>query len=442
MIRDPLRYVRNPSQLESDQTALTAVEKNRKESCGSAKTERVKSRAGFDKRLLKDERGDEQSFEEARAQSQCFQIAPPSENFNILHQSKVPRSEKKDTSQMDFGEESSVDDISMAENASASQRIPESDENPRKIAKIQSTASSSGRVLFKHEVSFDASLNRTAISNASSVVNESDGVGLPTRREEETINTKLAMKELSMMFLSPALEVPHRARNQPFSSGDDRSEASDDNIADLVGNITLNNSIIGSEETENQISIPRNPNARQTTTPGFQQMVLKEIEASDDGGSELSCQVQRRRVLQQTAVQSNPFSGIGGEFSEDPGFKIFEDEDSKPAAKELNSTIEREAIVDENLEKSSLNCLLRDSTESNQNESAKGDRRNLLSGSNDEFNSCEVEKAHATFGFSIYLDDESHLSHGIEKPHSVSSKASASDGFMIYQDECEGSDVS
>ena len=61
------------------------------------------------------------------------------------------------------------------------------------------------KVLFAGDTSIDSQSHPNNLSTASSTVNERDAVGVAGGVEEETINTKLAMKELSMMFSSPAM---------------------------------------------------------------------------------------------------------------------------------------------------------------------------------------------------------------------------------------------
>jgi hypothetical protein len=174
-------------------------------------------------------------------------------------------------------------------------------------------------------------------------------------REEETINTKFAMRELSMMFSSPAFgnedsvlqtERSQRARANQSQADDEGSEASYDNIADLVGHVNLNNSILGGEEGGEENNGPRNPLARMTTIPGFEQLALREI-ASDDGIEEsLGCRARARRPL-QPAIQLDPLHGGEEELSDDPGFQIYQDEeDGKPAARESEAKSTFEILQD------------------------------------------------------------------------------------------------
>jgi hypothetical protein len=149
---------------------------------------------------------------------------------------------------LDGDEEASMD-VSMSESFSRS--IQNSARSSKPFRKERIDSKSEGKILFQPgDVSFGAGLNQTAISIASSTMNDIDNVGLPGRQEEETINTKFAMRELSMMFSSPNFEVDsaRRKRDQSRASRIDESVPHDDIRANaLFGNegdgIMLNNSI-------------------------------------------------------------------------------------------------------------------------------------------------------------------------------------------------------
>lgn len=212
-----------------------------------ANTERNKSRAGFNKRLLKNKRGEEQCFEEARAKTGSYTLlVGSSNNFNLLQ--NVCKADQSSQMDLDGDEEASMD-VSMSESFSRS--IQNSARSSKPFRKERIDSKSEGKILFQPgDVSFGAGLNQTAISIASSTMNDIDNVGLPGRQEEETINTKFAMRELSMMFSSPNFEVDsaRRKRDQSRASRIDESVPHDDIRANaLFGNegdgIMLNNSI-------------------------------------------------------------------------------------------------------------------------------------------------------------------------------------------------------
>lgn len=338
--RDPLRYVRDHSQFETDM----AAGREHEESSGKTNDEKAskRSRVGFNKRLLKDPRGVEQSFEEARATSQCYKLAPPSVNFNLLKAStKIDQS-----SEMELDDGESME-VSMASSSSPVQSSPNT-EQPLKMQRVD--AKPTGRVLFRPDPSFENSMNHTTISTASSVINEADAVGVPTKREEETINTKLAMRELSMMFSSPAFGVDgdaRRAERQTSTHNESRSEddrgqdVSFANVGDGLGHSMLDNSILNVDNDANENKGPRNPHARSSKTPGFENMALRELRTTTESPGTLGCQsTPSRGVTQQ--IQQDPFRGTEVDLVEEPGFQIYEDEDARaiPAASTTFSIFE------------------------------------------------------------------------------------------------------
>ncbi|KAL3920847.1 MAG: hypothetical protein SGILL_003052 [Bacillariaceae sp.] len=256
LARDPLRYLRDPGQLDSEKADAPKPppEESRSAPPEKTKSER-KSRTGFNKRLLKNKQGKEQCFEEARAASGCFKTTIGSENnFNLLHVGH----KTDQSSQMDMEDEDGSIDISMAESTSRSFQSAASCQQPFKLQRIGSKTE--GRRLFMPNGSFEAGLNQTAVSNASSAVNESDAVGVSTRKEEATINTKFAMRELSMMFSSPAFALD--GRKQPHHSTaskineNSNEDVCDDSFGNLGDGIMLNNSICntGLEESDQNSS--------------------------------------------------------------------------------------------------------------------------------------------------------------------------------------------
>ena len=324
MTNDPLRYFRNPSQLEADQTEInTDLPRHEKKPDPELKIR------GYRKVLLKDLSGLEQCFQEARAQSKYFSIVSSDRNFNQLH---VDRPNALEDSKMDIDE-----DMSFEEDCSlATPRFGSNSDGPRppkNSKRVHSAMETSG-------TSFEASLNLTAVSAASSTVNEAHATGLPATRDEQTINTKFAFKELSMMFSSPAFGGDDGSR-RPLQSRSmhklDAAKAEGDglddcaNMADLVGNITLDNSILaaGAENVENDG--PSNPAPRTTDTPGFSNMALRELDAGVEASVSLSCNA-RGTIARQPVAQHNPLRGPEIELFDDPGFRIFEDDDSKPVA--------------------------------------------------------------------------------------------------------------
>jgi hypothetical protein len=299
--RDPLRYVRDPSQLEAEgqpapqQTGSEPVDKN--------KTDR-KSRTGFNKRLLKSKNGEEQCFEEARAIAGTYKLAVGSaSNFNLLH------TEKRDqSSQMEIEDEEGSIDISMAESTTRSFQNSTSSKHPFKLQRIGSKTD--GRRLFEPNASFEAALNQTAISNASSTINEIDAVGMSTKGEA-TINTKLAMRELSMMFSSPAFGMEDR-KHKDRSMASQIFETNEDSAADrslgIVGDgLMLDNSICNHRNDGNGEPLDSYGKKKEERNPGF--TIFEDDEAEGSPPSEAE---PRKEGL---------------------GFQIYEDQDSPDHSK-------------------------------------------------------------------------------------------------------------
>jgi hypothetical protein len=330
LARDPLRYVRDPSQLQSD---IVAEEQEREKAddqpktAPTSKSER-RSRTGFSKRLLQNAHGEEQGFEEARANARCFTLASSANNFNLLHVVKADQS-----SQMDLDEDGSRD-ISMEDSEKATPFANDSSVGlqPLKMQRVHSKPE--GRALFRSETSFDASLNHTAISTASSTVHEMDAVGVPTKKEEETINTKFAMRELSMMFSSPAFGADDAARKTEYAirnqSNVSASDTSYDNVVDIMDHHHLDNSVLNAEPSNtSENEGPRNPYGRCVTTPGFKDMALRELDSDPDAESSLSCRSQIGRSTPYHLSQENPLRGGERDLNNNPGFQVFEDEEAK-----------------------------------------------------------------------------------------------------------------
>jgi len=323
LAKDPLRYVRDRAQLESD-NAVDSKQKSEptKKPAASApksKSERKnKKGTGFDMRLLRNRQGEEQSFEEARANAQYFTLLPSSENFNLLHTVSDDQS-----SQMDLDESS--DDMSMGE-FPEELRTNTSNTNHSVDARNDSTVSR--KSVFRAS-SFDGSLNRTAISTASSTVDEVGAVGVPTRKEEETINTKFAMRELSMMFSSPAVGADDMARKTERAILNRSTSANDsyDHVMNIMDHQQMNNSIFNIEEGENSENDgERNTEGRSSSTPGFHGMALRELEGDQDAANSLSCRAEQTRGIPGQLSQENPLSQNEVELHSDAGFQIFEDD--------------------------------------------------------------------------------------------------------------------
>lgn len=300
----------------SDRSREYSKKEEEETKAGSKSTER-RSRTGFNKRLLKNEHGQEQCFEEARANASCFTLVSGSAmNFNFLFLSKRDQSSVMD---LDNEEECSAD-ISMTEASMASTQMSV---KGQKQSFIQNRSGSrrGAKRLFRQESSFEIGLNQTAISNASSTINDVDAVGIPGKREEETINTKLAMRELSMMFSSPAIGT-NSVRKRPNQSGqtsiinESTTGGQNDtslNLADALGNVRLDNSIFHSHGQQSTSGYPSPTSAEQPET-------------ATDGGAEFTVYEEEMNTQEDPAARGLRFS-------------IFQDDSlSDQKAKALSST--------------------------------------------------------------------------------------------------------
>lgn len=185
LTNDPLRYVRDPSQVQSDQPVRPAS------------SSQIKSR-GFDKSLLKSLSGVEQCFEEARIQASYYKLVSSQSNVNLFAKQK----ELNDSNMsMDESTTASFHSTSMQTICAASAVAPKTDTT----------------TLSLQNQSFDP--NVTAESTTSSVaVGDREAVSHRVI-SDPTINTQLALKELSMMFSSPAFPLTERSRMEDRSGG-------------------------------------------------------------------------------------------------------------------------------------------------------------------------------------------------------------------------------
>jgi hypothetical protein len=236
LVQDPLRYIRNPSQLALDQSnaaARRAFSQIPQENLDA----RRKANAGFSTRLLRNtETGVEQCFEEARAMAGYYKLASPTDDFNFL---------KRDIGLLRANVEQGVDeddDISMTGSDSP---------NSQKSQYIEKEAST---VKFPTDQSVDGSFAQNA-STASSTVDE--GLLAPVGRADPTINTQIAMKELSMMFSSPAVGLNDSASmlNQSGGLGPILNESGLSELAEDVQNRCLHD-VVEEDRKENSKASP------------------------------------------------------------------------------------------------------------------------------------------------------------------------------------------
>ena len=192
--QDALHYVRNPPQ-----TGLR--EERAMKNLGPEEPIDRTMQKGIPKtmwknRLLHGMDGNEQCFEEARLHLNFYKVKTnTNKNFNNL---ALHASENESTF-MSLEERKSAHDESL---------------EPFQIFVTTKCRASANRLaLLSDATSLSSSFLRNAtsenptprnISTASSTIDEAFAVGAPTSKEEQTINTQVALRELSMMFSSPA----------------------------------------------------------------------------------------------------------------------------------------------------------------------------------------------------------------------------------------------
>lgn len=199
-------------------------------------------KCGFEKELVaKDADGQEVCFEEHRARGRYFNLFP---NHNINHLTMEESLEEVD---MEIDESTSV----------SKESIP------------------ARRVLFSTSSSFEGHDYRSIMLNTSTTSSTTSRfVGVSASREEETINTKFAMKELSMMFSSPAMGVGvgrnsdqlKRPRLNDSQSFDGPLMEEDDE--DQVNNSIVNMDPQASERKHFQIFLEADTNSGTRTSDG------------------------------------------------------------------------------------------------------------------------------------------------------------------------------
>lgn len=271
-----MRYVRNPSKLAAEQGRSPQHQQAAAKQAPNHKSSSLN--CGFDKRLVgKDPKnGQECCFEEGRARARFFYLVSNngSTTFNLL------AAAAKYTSDND-----SAMDVSMGDSVSGIYQDDSEDCKP--AARRRSLKKTPvPKALFAGDSSVESGYNNvTNVSTASSTVNESHAVGAPTTKEEETINTKLAMKELSMMFSSPAMGLndlePAVEEDEDEEDGD---TATFSLVAGLVDENAANNSILAAsqEDEGDENDGPHNPDARDTAMPDFDENALRMLEGHQD----------------------------------------------------------------------------------------------------------------------------------------------------------------
>jgi len=285
LAKDPLRYVRDPSKLEADQSICQEPEqKDRKVGAKTSKNKKSKTAVTFTNSLLRDENGKEQCYEEARALAAYYRVIPSATNINFFF---IAASGDCSNSCMSMDDSHSMEEVSMVS--------MEESKQPPSCPRVRDSKVKTMR-LGRQELSFEA-LTPKNTSAASSTVDEATAVGVPTKKEEQTINTQLAMREISMMFASPAMGLAEG--DKPVNRSHDVGLGLDQSGVSEVG--PTNNSLEReTKSTANELgkenSGPRNPETRSSNLTGFDEIALQTVAEDHSQGSTTRCDNNRSNV--------------------------------------------------------------------------------------------------------------------------------------------------
>ena len=201
--RDPLRYMKNPSKVAADKEKYDRPLSSDAHATQQQNDKVVKEvepmlkprKGGYDKELLKNASGHECCFEEQRVMAKYYKLSSSDSDFNLVKQSQT---EDMNTSQMEVDE--SIEEVDMEEmidTKCTSQRLKSALKPLSSTSDFNTSVVDTRRVLFGANTEFPNKESLNA-STASSQPDESF-----VRDREETINTKFANAEISMMFCSP-----------------------------------------------------------------------------------------------------------------------------------------------------------------------------------------------------------------------------------------------
>jgi len=243
---DPLRYVKNPSQLGADQENEKISASIPKVSLQSKKPKTL----GYASQLLQNTNRVEQCFEEARCLAKYFTVVTGDDDFN--HLAIVQATNDADSCMSidaSFGV-ASIDDSRLSQ--------PPVSENLPLQPPLRSTPLAPN------------------VSTSSSTVDAPNATG--SRNAEPTINTQLAFKELSMMFSSPAFPSTEekgrhgeRTGGLPILNVSGVSETINDRNEEFISNGVPNSSFAVVDEPHEApvssfvIHCDENPPARNTS---------------------------------------------------------------------------------------------------------------------------------------------------------------------------------
>ncbi len=345
--RDPFKSARSTSAESSTETSV------RPKPCfkpplakPSQSRHNVKKTAmplGFDNKLISRDRKEREScFEEQRARAGRYKLIPSTAtNFNLLHKVEGNGSMSTNSSCMDIDEGSTIEEVEMEDDSRSIDIIREDEETKNEsIDKNQSTLFNSKKVLFGANTSMGNHSSRAHnTSTASSTVDERDAVGVVGDREE-TLNTKFAARELSMMFSSPGgfmsqsvLKSSKKTSEKLLFSihQDNEEEGSDSSGDEQVGRDTGGAFDIFCDDKEVNMSGGKG-DPKPVPKSGF--AIYEESESDDNSFDEegrngdTASLADIMDIMKDTSLEKHSVRGrtLGAKGKDDGGFSIFCDD--------------------------------------------------------------------------------------------------------------------
>lgn len=280
----------------------------------------------------------EQCFEEKRVALRCYKLIGSARNFNLLQRLNEDNNYDNDDSNTDMDIASSIEVATLeddCEDDKSLQCVIDENEPPHQslqndldvttyhnrrklnVTTLHNTVCDSvAKVSNPRKVLFDVNTsaeNRSFLSaanntsTASSVINETEAVGVHDDKEE-TVNTKFAARELSMMFSSPA---PNGSSKQNQSS----LKSSNKLLFSVHRNRQCVNESNDSSTTElPDVSFSYYRDADQGTRNDTERSVFKIFEeTSSQESSDSSNQKELQLGNDSDSDSSGASSGYGGE---------------------------------------------------------------------------------------------------------------------------------
>jgi Mad3/BUB1 homology region 1 len=245
---DPLRYIRRPEQYAKDVAAAAGRTKEKRterrvdgvqttdqQQQQQSMSEKKKCLCNAWKNRLLSMNGIEQSFEEARCRAGYYSVLTTTANFNTFSSKNMAAAEQQQQSNTssyscmdEETEESFVDEESSSIVLSESPRMVQ----PFSLRRLPNSTIRD-RSHPPHDKHYATPHNA---SSASSTVDEAVAVVGTGGNVEPTINTQWALKELSMMFSSPAVNNDSVIRGNSNANDDsvNRSSILNQSVASTV----------------------------------------------------------------------------------------------------------------------------------------------------------------------------------------------------------------